>query len=1026
MKQRTFIFSLLLSFCLCASGQQPESLYSHVSERIYLDGNGTSHIDNVTYLDGFGRKSQETGISGTPDGTGDLILPYRYGQGGRTEFEYLPYPKTGNGGAYDPTYLLPANWNAYGGQDAGYAYSLTEYECSPLDRITRRTGPGAAWHTSGKSVSYSYAMNATGEVPLYRISLSGMPVAGGHYGAGSLRKVTATDEDGRTTETFTDNAGRTVLTVAADGSGRFLTCRVYDDHGRLRWVLPPEAVRLLSTGASSSQLHGTAWYYEYDRLGRQTFHRAPGCDPVYTVYDNNDRPVLVQDGNLRARNAALWEYRRYDGAGRLTESGELLLTSASTHASLQALLLQGGELPQGTCTPLQYTVYDSYTSVAGFSPHAFQAVSGYSGDYHREVVGLTAYTCSRVLGTDEWTVTAYYYDEQCRVIQTVSNMLRGGLYRTDTAYDFTGRMLKCREAYDGRTMENTYVYDSRSRLLNVSASLNGNAPVSLIRNEYDGVGRLKSVTHNGKANLKTEYSYNIRSWVTNMSNPLYSQTLTYGYGGNIATQQWVQDSKTRKYTYTYDGLNRLTHAAYTGDGNYTANYSYDNMGNITSLKRYDVSLVDNLTYTYNGNQLTKVEDATSNAFGFANGASTTNEYTYDANGNLTKDSNKGIASITYNSLNLPQVVTFSNGNTITYLYNADGRKLRTIHVTNGTATTTDYCGNVIYENGTARLLLTETGYVDLTDNSHHFYIKDHLGNNRVVADANGTVEESNQYYPFGLNYADAGSNLQPYKYNGKELDTKNGLNWYDYGARHYDAALGRFMTQDRFAEKYTSLSPYQYGANSPVCNVDVNGDSISIAKIVSLDKAIGSDIISKIINDLQSQTGLNLSVKDGMLMYAKDEKGNPIVGEGSATARRLLIQSINHSDVVNVEIAGRSGVVSGTNELRLGIKQINKFVEGSVGVNSRTLGFGMTFLHELHHTKVGGGLKDTPGILGPVVERMNIIRSELNALDGNYGIRMDYRATMINGEVFIPFNAEAQRRIYSGWLPNSKSKYVKF
>ena len=180
---------------------------------------------------------------------------------------------------------------------------------------------------------------------------------------------------------------------------------------------------------------------------------------------------------------------------------------------------------------------------------------------------------------------------------------------------------------------------------------------------------------------------------------------------------------------------------------------------------------------------------------------------------------------------MPSVVTFGNGNTITYLYAADGRKLRTVHVIGGTATTTDYCGNVIYENGTARLLLTEAGYIDLSDNSYHYYIKDHLGNNRVVADANGTVEESNQYYPFGLTYANANSNLQPYKYNGKELDTKNGLNWYDYGARHYDAVLGRFTTQDRFAEKYTSLSPYQYAANSPVCNVDINGDSIVVLTI---------------------------------------------------------------------------------------------------------------------------------------------------------------------------------------------------
>ena len=186
--------------------------------------------------------------------------------------------------------------------------------------------------------------------------------------------------------------------------------------------------------------------------------------------------------------------------------------------------------------------------------------------------------------------------------------------------------------------------------------------------------------------------------------------------------------------------------------------------------------------------------------------------------------NKGTTNISYNLLSLPQVVTFSNGNTITYLYTADGRKLRTVHVTNGTATTTDYCGNVIYENGTAKLLLTEAGYVDLTDNSHHFYIKDHLGNNRVVADANGTVEESNQYYPFGLNYANAGSNLQPYKYNGKELDTKNGLNWYDYGARHYDAALGRWHVVDPLSEKYYSTSLYAYCDNNPIKYVDPTGE----------------------------------------------------------------------------------------------------------------------------------------------------------------------------------------------------------
>ena len=216
-----------------------------------------------------------------------------------------------------------------------------------------------------------------------------------------------------------------------------------------------------------------------------------------------------------------------------------------------------------------------------------------------------------------------------------------------------------------------------------------------------------------------------------------------------------------------------------------------------------------------------------NSFEFKDSMKQANEYTYDANGNLTKDLNKNITGISYNCLNLPNTVTFSDGSTITYIYGADGTKLRTVHKIGSTTTTTDYCGNVIYENGVQKLLLTEEGYITLSDSKYHYYLKDHQGNNRVVISQSGTVEETNHYYPFGGAFAST-SNVQPYKYNGKELDTKKGLNWYDYGARHYDAVLGRFTTNDRFAEKYYSMSPYQYGANNPVNNIDVNGDTIVV------------------------------------------------------------------------------------------------------------------------------------------------------------------------------------------------------
>ena len=140
-----------------------------------------------------------------------------------------------------------------------------------------------------------------------------------------------------------------------------------------------------------------------------------------------------------------------------------------------------------------------------------------------------------------------------------------------------------------------------------------------------------------------------------------------------------------------------------------------------------------------------MEDATGNVAGFSNGASVANEYTYDNNGNLTQDSNKNISSIAYNCLNLPSKVTFSDGSTIVYSYAADGTKLRTMHTISGTTTQKNYCSNVVYENGVQKLLLTEEGYVNLSDGKYYYYLKDHQGNNRVVVKEDGTVQETNHY-----------------------------------------------------------------------------------------------------------------------------------------------------------------------------------------------------------------------------------------------------------------------------------------
>ena len=256
--------------------------------------------------------------------------------------------------------------------------------------------------------------------------------------------------------------------------------------------------------------------------------------------------------------------------------------------------------------------------------------------------------------------------------------------------------------------------------------------------------------------------------------------------------------------------------------------------------------IDDLTYEYNGNQVIKITDKVSgpyykDAMHFVDGADAEIEYEYDKNGCMTKDLNKKISKIEYNLLNLPTKLNFADGSTISYSYDADGNKLRAdynlslMNVINGTSsnaqagngvtTHRDYCGNFIYEDGALKMLLFDGGYVTFNSSNspkYHFYLKDHLGNNRVVADANGNIEQVNHYYPFGGLMAESTGGVQPYKYNGKELDRMHGLDSYDYGARWMSD--GRFCTPDPHAINYVGVSPYAYCENNPMNAIDKNGE----------------------------------------------------------------------------------------------------------------------------------------------------------------------------------------------------------
>ena len=569
---------------------------------------------------------------------------------------------------------------------------------------------------------------------------------------------------------------------------------------------------------------------------------------------------------------------------------------------------------------LSVTYYDDYSFLDGkaFGKElAYRDAAGYDRRYEcadypaLSAKGLLTGTATRILGDSAMLYKSVYYDYHGNVIQSHEQNALGGFDHCYYRLSFTGKPLEIKRVHGAAGTINEdivrYTYDSMERLLTISHSHDGASPVTLASNTYDAIGRLTACAVNGGGSV-TRYAYNVRGWTRGVTNPHFSQQLHYQdapqggtpcWGGGISGITWRQRESLKAahatesvYCFSYDGLNRLTGAKYSatgeewngdlvtqGERNFSCAYSYDLNGNMLSLKRHGVTdyitslpthirnygIIDDLTMAYDGNRLKSVSDAAeelayAGAMDFRDGAGKAEEYTYDANGNMTCDRNKGIHSITYNMLNLPETVLFNDGHETSYTYAADGRKLRTEYRLNNfaiieadeaaeeadpatfslpsvggvidepielepTYTTLmmrDDCGNYIYCNGTLERILTENGYIQGGD--YYFYIKDYQGNIRVVLNQSNQPIELNSYYPYGgLMAATTTEGSQPYKYGTKELDRENGLDWYDFHARQMDPMALRFTTIDPKCEKFYAISPYAYCAGNPIKFIDPKG-----------------------------------------------------------------------------------------------------------------------------------------------------------------------------------------------------------
>ncbi|NLI37713.1 MAG: hypothetical protein GX416_14530, partial [Bacteroidales bacterium] len=751
-----------------------------VEKYCVVDRNNTlqSLRSEIQYYDDLGRESSLTEWKATPN-LKNRITTREYDTYGRPYKEYLPYES--------------------GGQSLGtYDYSKTEYEASPLNRILTQYGPGGSWQANSKAVHTDYLTNvASGntalQCALYYISGTSL-YRSGYYADGMLAVTSSTDEDGHTVYEFKDRMGQIVLKRAMNGAVCTDTYFVYDDQGNIRVVLSPEASNALQSDTSwlltDAILGKYAYIYTYDTLNRCIEAKMPDAETFYYRYDGGDHRIFAQDGEMRKRGK--WFFSLPDQLGRevmtgtcgdissLSYSDVNVTASYTTNGGLSGwgYSLSGITLPNPSVLKTEY--YDDYRflSLPAFSAYADSLSCGPTDFVLGTIPGLVTGFRTAQLGTSTLPdiFGSTYYDDRCRAVQTFQSNHLGGYDKNYKEYTFTGLVKSLTHRQQVSSLPTIsekydYTYDGMERLTEVSHSLNGSLPQVLVSNTYDyrnrciqrSLGRIKSIV----------YTYNVRNWLTGISCDKLTQDLYYTdgpgtalYNGNISSMTWRAGSDTslRGYKFTYDGLERLTTAVYgegtgitTNPDHYSENITgYTRNGAITGLQRYgkttsgSYALIDNLTYTLSGNQLQKVTDAATETpanggMHFVDGTNQTTEYFYDANGNMTQDLNKGI-TISYNDLNLPASLATTSGN-ITYLYAADGVKQRVVH---GTAVT-DYCGNFVYENRTLDKILTEEGYITMngTIPTYHYYLQDHEGNNRVVINQSGTVEQVNHYYPFG-------------------------------------------------------------------------------------------------------------------------------------------------------------------------------------------------------------------------------------------------------------------------------------
>jgi RHS repeat-associated protein len=880
--KKHFIALLLCTLSLGSFAQQTNTR-NYIIKKTYKQSGANPEdiskvVTQVQYFDGLGRPIQNVTVGQSPSGQ-DFVEPIEYDAAGRIIKKYLPYVSGGNG-AYQSNALSAAgSWytaNSAGLQatDLGRPYEETTFEPSPLSRVSGQRAPG----NKSAASAVKYKVNTASEVKRYDYNPAQNSIAFlSNYAAGTLLRKLFTDEQGNVTNEYTDMLGQLVCRqVIASAQATLSTYYIYDDLGLLRAVLQPNY-------QDNPSITGNAFAYDYDDRGRMIGKNVPGAGKTEYVFDQYDRLALSRDANQLKRG--VWAFTKFDALDRPVITGEINSASTRTDWSVMVDALTQHHEDRNNAIVAGYTlgktapktaVESNVLTVTFYDDYAFSKAAYFAFDnlivpsFNANVKGQVTGSRVRMLPGNAaqggFLTNVVYYDAEYRPIQYTRDLydLGAGRYeRRHNTYKYdiapilhTEEIVHWHSASEGYALAREFTYDHADRLLTVAEQVATPGDVHdgiTAAYRYNALGSLQSKwfynVKDNKYRLRTDHTYNIRGWQTDgktvykkdeggSDKPFFGFGITYANGnnytnGNISQMQWMKKDDaafTKGLSFSYDGANRLTGSTgMNGYVNTESGITYDKNGNLKTLVRAGAAL-DNLAYAYsaNDNRLTSLTDGSGSNLGVKNGASS---YAYDDNGNMTTDGNRS-AAITYNYLNLPRTVTM-NGKTQVYDYDAAGAKHKYVADT----LTLKYEGPFEYRQVGAnnilyRVSLSE-GQAKLKNGlaKFEYYLKDHLGNVRVVVDQLGAIKQQTDYYPFGLSVSgDPAGTTQAlrnsnnrYLYNEKELQVGSG--YLDYEARIYMPEIGRMSTVDGAANLFQSASPYSYALNSPLSNIDPSGDT---------------------------------------------------------------------------------------------------------------------------------------------------------------------------------------------------------